>query len=98
MNITIGLPEGQGALSLDAFSETELELIGLFIVNTNLGRGITPHRDAAFTILEKLIYFFGEEELDERIDEINMAVQVQDQNCNVVDSISINSVAFDIRP
>lgn len=98
MNISVGLPRGQATLSMDAFSETELELIGLFVVNTNLGRGITPHRDAAFTLLEKLIYFFGEDELDERVGEINMTVQVQDQNTNVIDSISINRVAFDIRP
>ncbi len=96
MNLTIGLSEDD-AISLDAFTIEELELIAAFIFRTKLGANISAHRDAAYTLLAKLEDFFGEDHISDHVDNVNAHVEFFDMNRNLLISANLDDVEFDVR-
>ena len=96
MKIEVGMPESS-VLSLTGFTETELELIGVFIYNTKLGQNISPHRDATYTILCKLEEYFGINQLQNRVNDVNMRVQSYDPNYVLLSDVEVQDAEFDIR-
>jgi hypothetical protein len=83
-------------LELNSLSIAELQLIGAYLWVTRLGRGVTPYRDAAFTLMTKINNLMGDDFLEHAAIDVDMVVDIIDSNGAVTRSVGQHFVEIDL--
>lgn len=78
--------EEEPGVALEWLSHAELELIAAYLWPTRLGTGISQYRDAAFTLMEKIVSAKGNHFLSDAA--MNVDLYVVDKNGHIVQSLS----------
>lgn len=84
------------SLSLEGITEEELELISAFLWITRLGKGVSVHRDAAFSLMTKIEELKGDKFMEHAALDVDMKVDVIDSNGNVERSIGYHFLEIDV--
>jgi hypothetical protein len=86
--------EEEPGLALSWLTDEELELISAFLYPTRLGKGISPYRDAAFTLMEKIEAVKGSQFLADAAMNVSLMVDVLDDQGIVIQTLSQDTVEF----
>ncbi len=88
--------EESTGLAIDSLSIAELELIGAYLWCTRLGKGISPYRDAAYTLMNKINDLMGDDFLEHAAINVDMVVDIIDSNGTVTRSVGQHFVEIDV--
>lgn len=88
--------EGTGKLDLQTLSREELQLISSFLWITRLGKGVSPYRDAAFTLMDKIEKLMGEDFTEHSAIDVDMKADILDQQGNIERSVGYHWLEIDI--
>lgn len=78
------------------FDTAELELIGAFLWCTRLGKGISPHRDAAFTLMSKIEEEMGANFLSDAAADVDLHVTVNNNLGQQIGRYHQSDVEFEV--
>jgi len=97
MTIISSRPDSEASgVELNSLSIAELQLIGAYIWVTRLGKGISPYRDAAYTLMTKINNLMGDDFLEHASIDVDMVVHVIDSNGTVTRSVGQHFVEIDV--
>jgi hypothetical protein len=89
-------PDPEEGLSVQGLSIEEIQLIGAFLWATRLGSGVSPYRDAAFSLMTKIEEQYGDPFMEHAAIDVDLVVHIIDQNGNVERSVGHHFVEFDV--
>lgn len=89
-------PDPEHSLSLQGMTDEELELISAFLWVTRLGRHVSPHRDAAFSLMTKIEELKGDKFMEHAALDVDMKVDIIDSNGNVDRSVGYHFIEIDV--
>lgn len=88
--------EEEPGLAIGWLTNEELELICAFLYPTRLGKGISPYRDAAFTLMEKIEALKGSPFIDTAAANVNLMIDVLDNHGIVIQTLTQDGVEFTV--
>jgi hypothetical protein len=80
--------EEESTFALEALSDDELELIAAFLNCTRLGHHVSPYRDAAFELINKLTDMRGDDFFADAAINVDLHIDVMDSSGHLLDTIS----------
>lgn len=89
-------PDPEEDLSLNKLTVEEVQLISAFLWTTRLGSGVSPHRDAAFSLMTKIEERYGDQFTEHSAIDVDLVVHIMDQNGNTERSVGHHFVEFDV--
>lgn len=88
--------EDDDKIVLDDLDFEELQLISAFLWSTKLGRGVSPYRDAAFTLMTKIEDMMGQDFIQESSEDVDLQIAIVDSAGNQIDRVSATNVEFEV--
>jgi hypothetical protein len=87
-------PDEVSGLTLASLGTAELELISSFLWSTRLGNGVSPHRDAAYSLMCKIEELMGEDFIEFAASSVCLEIDVMDHSGNLVNTLQQSEVEF----
>lgn len=88
-------PDAEG-ITLEALTDHELELIAAILWVTRLGKGVSPHRDAAFSLMTKIEELKGDKFCEDAAIDVDMKIDIIDSNGNIDRSVGYHFLEIDV--
>lgn len=95
MPIMSSRPDDSG-LDVAELTLDELELISAFLYITRLGHNVSPYRDAAASLLEKIAEMLGDDFISDASDNVDLVMHIVDANGNVDRSVGHAFIEIDV--
>lgn len=90
------LAEQNSGFKIEELDVDELKLISSFLWCCRLGHGISPYRDAAFTLMTKIEEVLGDDFIEEAAADVDLQVCVMDYQGNQIDRHSSANIEFEV--
>jgi hypothetical protein len=71
-----------------------VQLISAFLWATRLGKGVSPYRDAAFSLMTKIEEQYGDQFMEHAAIDVDLVVDIIDSNGNTERSVGQHFVEF----
>lgn len=88
-------PDDSG-LEINTLTFDELELISAFLYCTRLGSGVSPYRDAAYSLMEKIVDMLGDQFMADASSNVDMVFDIIDTNGTVTRSVGHDFIEIDV--
>lgn len=90
------LADEDSGMKLEEMDFNELKLIASFLWTTRLGAGMSPYRDAAFTLMQKIEALLGDDFMEEAATDVDLHICIMDASGYQVDRVPASTVEFDV--
>ena len=90
------LADQDSGFKIEELDVSELKLISAFLWCTRLGQGISPYRDAAFTLMTKIEEVLGDDFIENAAIDVDLQVCVMDYQGNQIDRHSNANIEFEV--